>query len=65
MNDKPKRRREEEWERVPLPPKVAARKTRRTHTLIGLVPLDEMTQDETDWLFQQKVRLAGGTWQGG
>ncbi|MBN9518747.1 hypothetical protein J0H58_09545 [bacterium] len=59
MREKPRRRREEEWELVPLPPELAAQMTRRTHILIGLVPLDEMTQEEADWLFAQKVRLAG------
>lgn len=33
--------------------------TRRVTVLLGLVPLAEMTQDETDWLFHQKLRTAG------
>jgi hypothetical protein len=58
MNDKPKRRRKNKWELVPLPPEIAAQMTRRTHILIGLIPLAELTQDETEWLLLQKVRMA-------
>jgi hypothetical protein len=43
----------------PLPPEVEARMTRRVTVLLGLIPLAEMTQDETDWLFHQKLRTAG------
>lgn len=42
----------------PLPPEVQARFDRHLAILVGYVPLPEMTQDETDWLFEQKVRLA-------
>ena len=47
-------------ERVPpLPRQAEARVVRRLAVLLGLVPLPEMTQAETDWLFHQKQRLAG------
>jgi hypothetical protein len=42
-----------------LPPQAEARVVRRLAVLLGLVPLPEMTQVETDWVFHQKQRLAG------
>jgi hypothetical protein len=44
---------------VALSPEAEARFTRRVTILLGLIPLPEMTQAETDWVFAQKVRLAG------
>jgi hypothetical protein len=43
----------------PLSPGAEARFTRRLAVLLGVVPLPEMTQAETDWVFAQRVRLAG------
>ena len=43
----------------PLPPQAEARVVRRLAVLLGLIPLTEMSQVETDWLFHQKQRLAG------
>jgi len=42
----------------PLPPHVEARAARRLTILLGLVPLPEMTQTETDWLFRAKLGMA-------
>jgi desulfoferrodoxin (superoxide reductase-like protein) len=36
-----------------------ARLIRGMAVLVGLVPLPQMTQHETDWVFRQKVRMAG------
>jgi hypothetical protein len=41
-----------------MSPEAEARFSRRMSILLGLLPLPEMTQNETDWMFQQKVRLA-------
>jgi hypothetical protein len=43
----------------PLPPEAAARMSRNVHILLGWVPLPQMTQEEVDWLFRQKLRLGG------
>lgn len=43
-----------------LSPEAEARLIRGMAVLVGLVPLPHMTQRETDWVFRQKVRLAGG-----
>ena len=32
----------------------------RLGILTGLVPLPEMSQHEVDWVFEQKLRMAGG-----
>ncbi|MBN9520681.1 hypothetical protein J0H58_19545 [bacterium] len=45
-----------EQQSVAMPPEVEAHLTRRVTVLLGLVPLHEMTQEEADWLFAQKVR---------
>lgn len=42
-----------------LSPEAEARLLRGMAILVGLVPLTDMTQGEADWLFAQKVRLAG------
>jgi hypothetical protein len=42
-----------------LSPEAEARLLRGMAVLVGLVPLPDMTQGETDWVFRQKVRLAG------
>jgi hypothetical protein len=42
-----------------LSPESEARFARRMSILLGLVPLPQLSQDETDWVFAQKVRLAG------
>jgi len=52
---KPKRKRKS----VALSPEAEARFARRVSVLLGLIPLPDMTQAETDWLFEQKVRLSG------
>jgi hypothetical protein len=44
---------------VALSPEAEARFTRRISVLLGLIPLPDMTQAETDWVFRQKVRMAG------
>ncbi len=44
---------------VAMSPEAEARFTRRMSILLGLIPLPDMTQAETDWLFEQKVRLSG------
>jgi hypothetical protein len=41
-----------------LTPAAEARAARRLNILLGLVPLSEMTQAETDWVFRAKVRQA-------
>ncbi len=41
-----------------LSPEAEARLIRGMAVLVGLVPLPDMTQAETDWLFEQRVRLA-------
>jgi hypothetical protein len=43
----------------PLSPGAEARFTRRLGVLLGLVPLTQMTQEETDWVFEQKMRIGG------
>lgn len=43
-----------------FPEEVAARLARRVALLLGSVPLEEMTQEEADWLFRARVRTAGG-----
>jgi hypothetical protein len=47
--------------RVPeaLSPAAEARAARRLTILLGAVSLPEMTQAETDWVFQARVRMAG------
>ncbi len=42
-----------------LSPEAEARLTRGMAVLLGLIPLPDMTAGETDWVFRQKVRLAG------
>jgi hypothetical protein len=42
-----------------LSPEAEARLTRGLAVLLGLVPLPDLTQRETDWVFRQKVKLAG------
>jgi hypothetical protein len=42
-----------------LSPEAEARLLRGMAVLVGLVPLTDMTQGEADWLFRQKVRIAG------
>ena len=41
-----------------LPAGAEAQFLRRAAVLAGLVPLHAMTQEEVDWLFRQRVRLA-------
>jgi hypothetical protein len=41
----------------PLPPEVQARHDRRLAILLGFTPLREMTQEEADWVFEQKLRI--------
>lgn len=43
----------------PLPPELQARFDRHLAILLGHVPLPEMTQEETDWLFEQKMLIGG------
>jgi hypothetical protein len=40
-----------------LSPAAEARLLRGMAVLLGLVPLPQLTQRETDWVFRQKVRL--------
>ncbi len=42
----------------PLPPEVEALAARRLTILLGAVPLWQMDQEETDWLFRAKLRMA-------
>lgn len=42
----------------PLSPEAAALILRRVSLLLGFVPLPEMTQEETDWVFHQSLRAA-------
>ena len=42
-----------------LSPEAQARFDRQLGILLGFVPLPEMTQEETDWVFDQKLRLRG------
>ena len=41
-----------------LPPGAEARAVRRLSILVGAVPLPDMSQAETDWVFRTKVRIA-------
>ncbi|HYH64924.1 MAG TPA: hypothetical protein VD866_09545 [Urbifossiella sp.] len=41
-----------------MSPAAETRVARRLNVLLGVVPLWELTQAETDWVFRQKVRLA-------
>jgi hypothetical protein len=54
-----KRKRKRTRKSLVMSPEAEARFSRRMSILLGLVPLPEMSQDETDWVFEQKVRLAG------
>lgn len=56
MRDKPKRRRAVPTRNL-LPTEDAARMRRRVLLLLGSVPLPEMTQEETDWVFHQSQRV--------
>jgi hypothetical protein len=40
-------------------PDLQARFDRHLGILLGFVPLPEMTQEETDWVFEQKLRIGG------
>ena len=42
----------------PLSPDAEALAARRLTILLGLVPLPEMSQAETDWVFRAKLRMA-------
>jgi hypothetical protein len=42
-----------------LSPAAEARAARRLNLILLLIPLPEMTQEEADWLFWARVRLAG------
>ena len=57
MRDKPKGRRTKPNPNL-LSAADAARMWRRVLLLLGLVPLPEMTQEETDWVFHQSRRGA-------
>jgi hypothetical protein len=41
-----------------LSPESAALMLRRVNLLLGFVPLPEMSQEETDWVFHQSLRSA-------
>ena len=58
MHDKLKRRRPTNVARPALAPEAAALMRRRVELLLGFVPLPEMTQAETDWVFHQSLRAA-------
>ncbi|HEX4614150.1 MAG TPA: hypothetical protein VH092_38560 [Urbifossiella sp.] len=51
MHDRPKGRRTAKQKPAPLSPECAAQMRRRVLLLLGFVPLPEMTQEETDWVF--------------
>jgi hypothetical protein len=60
MGDEPpaeKRKSRRKWKAVALSPEAEARLARGMAVLVGLIPLPEMTQAETNWVFAQKVRL--------
>jgi hypothetical protein len=57
MGDEPSVGRRKQKKAGPvLSPEAEARMTRRLTVLLGLVPLPQMSQDETDWLFRQRQR---------
>ena len=58
MREKPKSRRLAKAWPAPLSPEAAALMRRRVDLLLGFVPLSEMTQTETDWVFHQSLRAA-------
>jgi hypothetical protein len=58
MRDKPNGGRNPRWGLVPLPPDIKAQMSRRMNILLGLVPLPEMTEAETEWRFAQAKRMA-------
>jgi hypothetical protein len=43
---------------APMSPEQESQMRRRLAMLLGLVPLPEMSQDETNWVFRQHQRLA-------
>jgi hypothetical protein len=43
-----------------LTPEVEACAARRLNMLLGVVPLWAMTQEEADWVFRARMRMAGG-----
>jgi hypothetical protein len=58
MRDKQMRRRLAKPKWAPMSAETAALMRRRVNLLLGVVPLPEMTQDETDWVFRQSLRAA-------
>jgi hypothetical protein len=58
MRDKLKPRRLAKVVCPRLSPESAALMRRRVNLLLGFVPLPEMTQAETDWVFHQNLRAA-------
>jgi hypothetical protein len=58
MREKPKDRRAVRRACATLSPQAAALMLRRVTLLLGFVPLTEMTQEETDWVFHQSRRGA-------
>ncbi|QDU23620.1 hypothetical protein [Urbifossiella limnaea] len=58
MRDNPKHRSRAKLLYPALSPEAAALMRRRVTLILGFVPLPEMTQAETDWVFHQSQRAA-------